>query len=373
MKKNNKIVISLIIFSVFGLGILFAACKPEPEQVIETPIPSVEQELEGTAEILMPVDEEATITLTPFQPSLPTATNLSPTETMTVIPSEPSAELLYDYLYPPVYEQSYFRVPLIPQPKKQINVLVLGTDHFGDRRGYRTDAIILVTINKKEDTVNVTSFPRDLYVYIPGWTVQRINTAFPYGGFESLADTMEYNFGVRPDYYALIHVSFLEEIVNDLGGITVHVEKTLCDRREEYSGQYCLFPGERYMDGPTAFWYARSRHTSENDFGRNRRHQEILRGLFDKALEVKALTKIPKLYQTYQDNIETNIGLGVLLQLIPTASKLQDRSRITQYFITQNEVINWKTGGGASVLIPQPRLVRDVLLEALNSSEEPSH
>ena len=95
-----------------------------------------------------------------------------------------------------------------------------------------------------------------------------------------------------------------------------------------------------------------------------------MRGIFDQALEVKALTKVPQLYQTYKDNVDTNMGLGIVLKLLPTAIKLQDQSRITQYYISQDDVINWTTGGGASVLIPQPRLVRDVLLQALNSPEQ---
>ncbi len=333
-----------------------------PDIVIRPPAETPEKTVSN------PPSRTSTFTPTPFQSTTSTGTILPikfPTNTL--VPPTPFPTLPYEYLYPPVDQNSYQRVPLIPQPKKQINILVLGSDHFGDRRGYRTDAIMLVTINTKDDTVHITSFPRDLYVYIPGWTVQRINTAFPHGGFELLADTLEYNFGVRPDYYALIHVSFLEEVVEDLGGITVQVEKTLCDYRPDYSGQYCLFPGERYMDGATAFWYAKSRHTGENDFGRNRRHQELLRGIFNQALEIKALTKIPKLYNTYKDNVDTNMKLGSVLKLLPTATKLIDQSRITQYFISQDEVINWTTTGGAQVLIPQPKLVRDILLQALNS------
>jgi len=368
MKKHIKIILilTLLLQLIFGIGLIVIKLDLSgfPEYVIH----SLTEDPEKTLDNSLVANNKATpsiLQLTDYAVTvLPTNTPIPPTLTLT--PTSTPA-LPYEHLYPPVNEKSYKKVPLIPQPENQINVLVLGTDQFGNRRGYRTDAIMLVTINTEDDTVNITSFPRDLYVYIPGWTVQRINTAFPYGGFKTLADTLEFNFGIRPDFYALIHVSFLEEVVYDLDGITVQVEKTLCDHRTGYSGTYCLFPGEHYMDGDTAFWYARSRHTSENDFGRNRRHQELLRGIFNRILELNALTKIPKLFDTYKENIETNMKLTAVLKLLPTAIKLGDQSRIKQYYITHDKVIDWTTPNGAQVLIPQPRLIRDVLLSALNS------
>ena len=69
---------------------------------------------------------------------------------------------------------------------------------------------MLVTVNTEEGTVNVTSFPRDLYVFIPTWTNQRINTAFAHGGFQLLQDTMLHNFGFKPDYFVLVNLYAFE-------------------------------------------------------------------------------------------------------------------------------------------------------------------
>ncbi|MBS1248786.1 MAG: Polyisoprenyl-teichoic acid--peptidoglycan teichoic acid transferase TagT [Chloroflexi bacterium] len=370
MKKNKILLFALS----FILIMLTAGCEsPSPGTGTEFVIDSQPAEETFSPSTVSPQDTELRNTPQPTN-LLTTPEVIVPSPTYTAIPSSLPSEvtLPYDYLLPPVYESSYERMPLIPQPKKQINVLILGSDHFGDRKGYRTDGIILVTINTKEDIVSVTSFPRDLWVYIPGWTLQRINTAYPYGGFESIADTLEYNFGVRPDYYVFIHVTLLEEIVDDLNGITVHAEKTLCDHRSEYNGVVCIYPGEHTMDGPTAFWYAKSRNTIEHDFGRNRRHQELLRGIFDRILELRMIPKIPQLYKTYKKNVDTNMSLVTILKLAPTTAKLVDKTRITQYYIGQDEVINWTTFGGAQVLIPQPMLVRDVLIQALNSDLEQS-
>lgn len=309
---------------------------------------------------------------TPFQPSSPTPTSLptlTPTPTTTPLPTAPppEADLPYNKLFPPVYEQDYLPMPMITEPEGQITILILGTDLLPGRRGYRTDGIILATVNTRQQTVSLTSFPRDLYVLIPGWMLQRINTAYPHGGFEMMADTMEYNFGVRPDYYILMHLTFLEEVVDSLGGIWVDVDESICSWRGDIHQDYCVQAGRVFMDGPTAMWYARTRNTAENDFGRNRRHQIVLRAVFNRMMELNSLTKVPQLYKNYLDNVETNLNLGTILSLIPTASKLRDTSRITQYYITKNDVIGWTTFRGAMVLIPQPRPIRDILLQALNS------
>ena len=114
------------------------------------------------------------------------------------------------------------RVGLLPQPKGQINILLLGSDQRRGSGGFRTDVVLLVTINPADNSINITSFPRDLYVNIPGYSQNRINTAHARGGFETMANTFEYNFGVRPDYYALINFWSFVDVVNSLGGIDVY-------------------------------------------------------------------------------------------------------------------------------------------------------
>ena len=99
--------------------------------------------------------------------------------------------------------------------------------------GFRTDVMMLVSINLDSKEVNMISFPRDLYVYMPGLYSDRINTAMPRGGFDLVADTMEYNFGLRPDYYGMIHLWTLKTFVDSIGGINVQVGQTLSDQRTD--------------------------------------------------------------------------------------------------------------------------------------------
>ena len=181
-----------------------------------------------------------------------------------------------DYPGPSVWPDIEVPAPagILSHPEDQVNILLLGSDQREGDNGFRTDTIQLLTINPSEGTVKLTSFPRDLYVYIPGYTVQRINTAYSWGGFDALADTMEYNFGVKPEYYVLINFWSFVDAIDSIGGITVEVGRDFCDHRDDF-GEFCVSQSTYWMNGATALWYVRSRYTT-SDLDRGRRQQEVL-------------------------------------------------------------------------------------------------
>jgi polyisoprenyl-teichoic acid--peptidoglycan teichoic acid transferase len=322
----------------------------------------------ATATPFMPVPPTPTYFPTSFPTSTPTPTNNPDTPTPAVSGiSEYIGRSWADYPGPTVWPDIEVPAPVgvLAQPLGQINIMLLGSDQRVDQPGFRTDTILLVTINPNEGTVNVTSFPRDLYVYIPGWTVQRINTAFPRGGFSTLQMTMEYNFGFKPDYYALINFQSFSQVIDSLGGVDVQVARSLSDQRDGY-GQYSVRAGTVLMDGETALWYVRSRYTS-NDFDRTRRQQEVLQAIFFKMLNLNAITRAPQLYDIYKRNVTTNLTLEDIIPLLPTAAKLTDSSNMDQYFIGPQQVVNFRNSTGAAVLLPLREPVLVVMRQALNS------
>ena len=308
---------------------------------------------------ILDVPPGSTPTATAFQPLASTETYIPteyPTPTPTITP-------LPDRIKP---ASNTVGVDPIPQPEGQINIVLLGSDQ--KYKGYigRTDTIILVTVNTKEDTISVTSFPRDLYIYIPNWTSQRINSAFAHGGFSSLQQTFLHNFGFKPDYYVLINLQAFEYIINNLGGIYVNVPQTICDDNWNHGLSHCVYTGKQHLYGKEALWYVRSRMTT-NDFNRNVRQQLVLNGILDRFFALGTISKIPQLYNTYINNVTTNLDLGTIISLAPTAAKLSDKSRIKQYFINQDSVRSWMTPGGARVLLPKYKIIRRILENALNS------
>ena len=307
---------------------------------------------------LVEIPAGATPTPTPFQPLPPTPTYLPDVETLSVLPksiepAETDAQNPWDSN----------PVPTIP-PGTRVNLLLLGSDQRPYEGGFRTDTIILVSLDPSNGTASLVSFPRDLYVYIPGWVEQRINTAMGYGGFPLLASTLEYNFGVRPTYYVMVNFFAFEQTIDSLGGIDVYAAQTLSDHRDGH-GYYTLPAGLNHLDGETALWYSRSRY-STSDFDRTRRQQEVIMGLFDRLLSLNGVEKAPELYDIYKENVTTNMTWQDIAPLLPLAAQLSDTSHIRHYYIGPAQVTSWTTPGGAQVLLPNYHAINAVLWQALN-------
>jgi len=308
---------------------------------------------------------DATATPTPFQPIPPTASYL-PTDFPTQTPA-PSPTLEPTPLLLPT---DFGPVGAIEEPKGIFNILLLGSDMrswWGKGSGFRTDTIILASLNPEAGTVSLVSFPRDLYVQIPGYGQDRINTAWGRGGFKKLASTLEYNFGVKVDHYVLIEFSSFKRIIDGLGGLDVQVGERLTDY---YRGRSILIkPGMRTMNADMVLWYARSRKTS-NDFARNRRQQEVLQAVINKLLSMDAISKAPEFYEIYKDSVKTDLNLLDMLPYLPLASKLGDGKRVRNFFVGSGKVTPYVTAGGAQVLLPQKDKIINLLKRAMEGNPE---
>jgi LCP family protein required for cell wall assembly len=255
-------------------------------------------------------------------------------------------------------------VPLLRLPDDMVNILLLGSDQRPYDGGYRTDIIILVSIDVEEQTIQMISFPRDLYVYLPGYGNDRINAAKVRGSFPLLASTFEYNFGVRPDYYGMINFRSFRSLVDAMGGITVNVGRTFTDQRTGH-GNYTVYAGSVYMDGETALWYVRGR-TYSNDFDRNRRQQEVVQAIIRRMFSFDIVTKFPAMYEQFNGLIETNLPLSEVTPLLPVADEFI-RGEIGTYAVDQSLITHWVTPSGSQVLLPNKPAILSLLKEVLNA------
>lgn len=255
---------------------------------------------------------------------------------------------------------------LIP-PDGQFNVLLLGSD-WRPGAGYRTDVVLLISIFTKEGKVSLVSFPRDLWVEIPGHEENRINTVMQVGSFPLVVDTFERNFAIHIDRYMMTNFSGFRAIVDTLGGIDIEASKNTADRCDlSYQhGAWCsIGPGAAHLNGELALWYVRSRYTS-NDFDRTRRAQEVMVGLFRKLMSLDAISRAPDVYNQFISSVETDINLNDLLPILNIApSILQDPSRIRHYAIGTEHVTSHTTSGGAAVLLPNYEAIWQVIREAV--------
>jgi LCP family protein required for cell wall assembly len=271
-----------------------------------------------------------------------------------------------DYSGPSIWPDLQAPAPagILSHPEDQINILLLGSDKRPNDSGFRTDTIQLLTVNPSAGSVKLTSFPRDLYVNIPGYTVQRINTAWGWGGFEALADTMEYNFGVRPEYYVLINFDAFLDGIDSLGGVVVDVGRDFCDHRDAF-GQFCISQSNYWMNGKTALWYVRSRYTT-SDLDRGRRQQEVLEAIFKRLVSINGLSRVPELYDIYKKNVETNIDFNLISNLLPVALRQAESRDINNYSIGRGQVYDWINYSGAMVLVPVRESVLEVMREVIS-------
>ena len=229
--------------------------------------------------------------------------------------------------------------------------------------GYRTDTLMIASLNPSEGTGTLLSIPRDLYVYIPGWKISRINTAEPRGGFEMIANTVLYNFGIPLHHWVRVEFTGLSKAVNLLGGITVQSTGNLYD---ECGGTYYSYGVDEYkMDGFTALCYVRMRKTS-SDFDRLRRQQEVVRAMFSQVIRIDGLEKVPELFELFGHTFATDLRLDDLLELLPLAASMAtDPASVRQFSIDQSMTEGFRVpGSGAAVLLPRRGLIQAMLNEA---------
>jgi len=346
--------------------------------------------------VLVTTAPNASPTPTPFQPipwtptgsplfqpvaDAPNQTSTPPAPTQTQVPTVDSNFLINTVAPLPTIDPSGSKI--LSNGQETINFLLIGSDQ---RHGasFRTDTMVIVILRPNDGQVSLISIPRDLWVSIPGSENQRINTAYengelngyPGGGAGLLKDTILYNLGIRIDHTALVDFDGFRQIVDTLGGVDVPVSCAYTDWRlidpsydpnnENNWALYTAGPGLLHMDGDLALWYARSRQKS-SDFDRGRRQQEVLRALFTQALQAETLKRIPELYNDLKNNVETDLGLGDILQLSLYAPKMTNAD-IRSYYIRPPYVNSWITDGGAYVLSPNQELLSQLLTEALSPS-----
>lgn len=271
--------------------------------------------------------------------------------------------------------------PVVDQPSKAlepvVNILLLGTDERPDEYSPpRTDTIILLSFNPNTGATGMISFPRDLWVSLPGINVTtKINMAYmlgelrnyPGGGAQLIKDTVSSFTGRPVDHYVRVNFDGFREIIDLIGGVTVDVPYTIHDEEfptPDYGVEtFHLDAGIHHLDGETALKYARTRH-SDSDYGRARRQQDIIRAVAQQVTNAgmipQLLTKAPQLLITMQNSIQTDIPIQLGIEL---AQRLQNGGSgdIQQLVLDNRYGEETFSSEGAWILLPDRARVRTAL------------
>lgn len=148
----------------------------------------------------------------------------------------------------------------------------------GDLGVGRTDTVMLLHL-PLSGPATLVSIPRDSYVEVPGYGMDKINAAFAYGGPKLLAETVEHNTGLRVDRYMEIGMGGLAGVVDAIGGVEICVVEPIDDPLANLN----VAPGCQMMDGATGLGYVRTRATALGDLDRVGRQREFLSAVVDKV------------------------------------------------------------------------------------------
>ena len=247
---------------------------------------------------------------------------------------------------------------------------------FGDRAGFgeRSDTIMIIRVDPKDNRAAFLSFPRDLWVKIAGSTrTNRINTAFDRKNPNKLVDTIYQNFGISVDHYVNIDFCAFKEIVNAVGGVSIPF---LYETRDKNTGLYIPAPSCFEFSGDHALAYVRSRSgysyfdpakndwikDGTGDLGRISRQQDFIRRAMQRALDKgsSSPTVANKLLNAALKNVITDDQLTPIsmLQLAQAMRDLNTSSIPTYTIAATGEMV-----GDQAVLVP--RIQNDTMREIL--------
>ena len=251
--------------------------------------------------------------------------------------------------------------------KARVNVLLLGGDGDEDRKGIRTDTMILASIDTKTGRTVLISLPRNLTkVQFPTGTEMArrfpngfndmMNAVYDYAesdktampgvkrpGAELIKQTFAWTIAQPVDYFVLVNLDGFQDIVDAFGGVTINV-----DRRLPIGGAHdangvpteqphaYLEPGKRKLDGYEALWYGRSRFDSD-DYARMNRQRCLLGAIAKQASPIKVLTNFSQLAGAAKRIILTDIPQKALPDLLLLANKAKKAKVTSVTFVRSSE------------------------------------
>ena len=269
---------------------------------------------------------------------------------------------------------------------ERVTVLLLGIDERKQETGpFRTDTMLILTIDPAAKTAGMLSIPRDLWVQIPAMdTDGKINTAhfigdaygYPGGGPALAVETAQENLGIPIDYYVRVNFNAFEKVVDAIGGVEICVPETIDDPLYPAYDNYGYDPlhvdaGCQTMPGSLALKYARTRHTG-TDIDRAKRQQQVILAIRDKVVKQNLLPQLvaqaPALLDTLQTSIKTDLSLDQMIKLAKLASEI-DLSNIKQATIDENMVVAYDTPTDPpqNVLVPIRDKIRELRDRFFNS------
>jgi len=260
----------------------------------------------------------------------------------------------------------------------RVTILVIGLDYrdwITEQSASRSDTMILLTIDPVTKTAGMLSIPRDMWVNIPGFSYNKINTAFylgelyhlPGGGPGMAMKTAENFLGIPIQYYVQVSFNTFEQMIDTIGGIDINVPAEIVVDPLGPHNTVTLQPGVNHLTGPLALGYARNRHTENGDVDRSSRQQQVILAIRDKVLTpgnfLNLMAQAPTLYSELSGGIDTNLSLNDAMRLAMLAKDIpleNIQKGVIDYTMMQDGFYTLN-GQKLAILRPFPDKIRELV------------
>ena len=253
----------------------------------------------------------------------------------------------------------------------RINILLLGIGGQGHNGPNLTDTVIIAGIQPSTQKIALLSTPRDLFVPIPGYGWRKINDANALGEAEKKGSgplltqaTVNQVFNLPIHYYIRADFKGFKKIIDDLGGITVLVDRSFTDgsypTNNDLYQTVSFKAGWQKMDGDTALKYVRSRHGNNgegSDFARSLRQQKVLEAIKNKIFSFSFIlnpTKISAVLEDLGEDLKTNLEPWEMIKIIKFIKDTKKEDIVSKVLDNgPSGPLYSDTENGAYVLLPK--------------------
>ena len=242
-----------------------------------------------------------------------------------------------------------------PEATGALNFVLLGSDSRdpGDSGAGRSDSIMVVHLNKTRDQAYITSFPRDMWVDIPGQGKNKINAAFAYGGTQLMVSTLESLLDTRMDHVVMVDFEGFIKLTESLGGVTVTNKTAFSSHGFDYP------KGEITISGEEALWFVRERKSlPDGDLDRAENQRNVIKAIVAKSLS-REMVSNPSAFTAFIGGVAENVTVDQNLteQMVrDLASSLRLQSSDIQLLQAPISGFGTSPDGQSIDVVDEPRL-----------------
>ncbi len=223
-----------------------------------------------------------------------------------------------------------------------LNVLLIGVDSREAEEQSLSDSMILASIDLKHKKIHLNSLLRDTYVYIPDYGYSKLNSANALGGPPLLMETIEYNYRIAVNHFALVDMFSLAEIIDTIGGVEIDIKDYEIPAINEALAYYNTLikepknsgllkkSGKQKLNGKQALNYGRIRSVGNSDYERTERQRKILKSIFDGAKKA-SLSQLNEMVDKVFPLVTTNLGLNDIFNLLQNVQGLLKSKIISEH------------------------------------------